>query len=51
MKGLSSKGSSQAVIDLKTCDSYTTACPPVRGENPRALASAFFSQADGHTMV
>ena len=23
------------------CNNYTAVCPPVRGENPRALASGF----------
>ena len=27
--------------DLSTYISYTTVCPPVRGDNPRALASGF----------
>ena len=27
------------VIILSSCYSYTVVCPPVRGDNPRALAS------------
>ena len=31
------------------CNNYTMACPPVRGENPRALASRLsYIQVDKH---
>ena len=31
------------------CNSYTMGCPPVRGDNPRALASGLsYVQADKH---
>ena len=31
------------------CNSYTMACPPVRGDNPRALASGLsYVQVDKH---
>ena len=31
------------------CNSYTMACPPVRGDNPQALASGLsYIQADKH---
>ena len=34
-------------IDL--CNSYTMGCPPVRGDNPRALASGLsYVQVDKH---
>ena len=34
-------------IKLNRCNSYTTVCLPVRGDNPRALASGLFPiQAD-----
>ena len=26
-------------VMVRVCSSYTIACPPVRGDNPRALAS------------
>ena len=33
----------------KLCNSYTMGCPPVRGDNPRALASGlFYVQVDKH---
>ena len=32
-----------------TCNSYTMGCPPVRGDNPRALASGLpYEQVDTH---
>ena len=32
-----------------SCNSYTMGCPPVRGDNPRALASGLsYVQADKH---
>ena len=32
-----------------TCNSYTMGCPPVRGDNPRALASGLsYVQVDRH---
>ena len=32
-----------------TCNSYTMGCPPVRGDNPRALASGLsYVQVDKH---
>ena len=34
---------------LQTCNSYTMGCPPVRGDNPRALASGLsYVQVDKH---
>ena len=34
---------------LKICNSYTMGCPPVRGDNPRALASGLsYVQVDKH---
>ena len=31
------------------CNSYTLGCPPVRGDNPRALASGLsYAQDDKH---
>ena len=33
----------------KLCNSYTMGCPPVRGDNPRALASGLsYVQVDKH---
>ena len=35
--------------DTRICNSYTMACPPVRGDKPRALASGFSNvQEDKH---
>ena len=35
--------------DCKICKSYTMGCPPVRGDNPRALASGLsYVQVDKH---
>ena len=34
---------------VTSCRSYTIVCPPVRGDNPRALASGLFPvQVDNH---
>ena len=34
---------------LALCNSYTMGCPPVRGDNPRALASGLsYVQVDKH---
>ena len=34
------------------CNSYTMGCPPVRGDNPRALASGLsYVQVDKHGMT
>ena len=34
---------------VERCNSYTMGCPPVRGDNPRALASGLsFVQVDKH---
>ena len=34
---------------FKLCNSYTMGCPPVRGDNPRALASGLsYVQVDKH---
>ena len=36
-------------FSTKTCNSYTIGCPPVRGDNPRALASGLsYVQVDKH---
>ena len=36
-------------MDTVLCNSYTMACPPVRGDNPRALASGLSNvQEDKH---
>ena len=36
-------------IDQLTSNSYTMGCPPVRGDNPRTLASGlFYAQVDKH---
>ena len=33
----------------KSCNSYTMGCPPVRGDNPRAVASELsYVQVDNH---
>ena len=33
----------------RLCNSYTIACPPVRGDNPRALANGLsYVQVDKH---
>ena len=37
---------------LAISNSYAMACPPVRGDNPRALVSGLsYSQVDKHTMT
>ena len=37
---------------LPTSNSYTMGCPPVRGDNPRALASGLsYVQVDKHGMT
>ena len=37
------------LINTFAFDSYTTGCPPVRGDNPRALASGLsYVQVDIH---
>ena len=44
----------QMIFDgFKTlCNSYTMGCPPVRGDNPRALASGLsYVQVDKHGMT
>ena len=42
------KGDHQQIL-LKICNSYTMGCPPVRGDNPRALASGLsYVQVDKH---
>ena len=34
---------------VRLCNSYTMGCPPVRGDNPRALASGLsYVQVDKH---
>ena len=36
-------------VMVRVCSSYTMACPPVRGDNPRALASGLsYLQVDKH---
>ena len=36
-------------MELLLCNSYTMDCPPVRGDNPRALASGLsYVQVDKH---
>ena len=40
---------SSALVVYWLSDSYTMGCPPVRGENPRALASGLsYVQVDKH---
>ena len=35
--------------NFKLCNSYTMGCPPIRGDNPRALASGLsYVQVDKH---
>ena len=49
--GLSSNGWHNGVIfkALQLRNSYTMGCPPVRGDNPRALASGLsYVQVDKH---
>ena len=37
------------IICMSICNSYTMGCPPVRGDNPRALASGLsYVQVDDH---
>ena len=37
---------------LTYCNSYTMGCPPVRGDNPRALASGLsYVQVDNHDIT
>ena len=39
----------QPIMDCMLCNSYTMGCPPVRGDNPRALASGLsYVQMDKH---
>ena len=39
-------------LELGPRDSYTMGCPPVRGDNPRALASGlFYVQVDKHGII
>ena len=41
-----------SVIALKLCNSYAIACPPVRGNNLRALASGLsYVQVDEHGII
>ena len=41
--------SSKVISVIGICNSYTMACPPVRGDNPRALASELsYVQVDKH---
>ena len=36
-------------VNFKVCNSYTMACPPVRGDNPQALALGLsYVQVDKH---
>ena len=36
-------------LSIELCNSYTMGCPPVRGDNPRALASGLsYVQVDKH---
>ena len=38
-----------SVVDIQISNSYTMGCPPVRGDNPRALASGLsYVQVDKH---
>ena len=37
------------LLGPRLCNSYTMSCPPVRGDNPRALASGLsYVQVDIH---
>ena len=39
-------------LDKKLSNSYTMACPPVRGDNPRALASELsYVHVDKHAIT
>ena len=39
----------QCIFIIVPCNSYTMGCPPVRGDNPRALASGLsYVQVDKH---
>ena len=41
-----------AILKLSLSNSLTMGCPPVRGDNPRALASGLsYVQADKHGMT
>ena len=57
IKGLTDEGQFQYLTKIKrsqegTCNSYTMGCPPVRGDNPRALASGLsYVQVDKHGMT
>ena len=43
------KGGMKGEYQAKICYSYTMGCPPVRGDNPRALASGLsYIQVDKH---
>ena len=42
-------GSDLRLYVCRICSSYTMGCPPVRGDNPRALASGLsYVQVDKH---
>ena len=46
--------SSESEVSLTQliCNSYTMGCPPVRGDNPRALASGLsYVQVDKHGII
>ena len=39
-------------VNRRGCNSYTMGCPPVRGDNPRALASGLsYVQVDKHDIT
>ena len=49
MKLIVSKFKAAVISITETCNSYTIGCPPVRGDNPRALASGLsYVQVDTH---
>ena len=40
------------LVSCESCNSYTMGCPPVRGDNPRALASVLsYVQVDKHITI
>ena len=42
----------EVILNSVSCNSYTMGCPPVRGDNPRALASGLsYVQVDKHVIA
>ena len=49
---MNQQASSQYLDDPALCNSYTMGCRPVRGDNPRALASRLsYKQVANHGMT